>query len=143
MSSFDLWFLCPVIQSSISYWQTSAGCVTQVPSFSACLDNWYLWIQPQCLLDTFALMTAATRSVNLELHDKVKPILSCLGGPSPIVLGVQASMKKTNTTFPANRHHPCRPQCARTQRADGERPPFHVRWCSQSARAPHELCPRT
>ena len=81
-----------------------------------------------------------------------KDTLSCLGGhlqnqgdiePSPVVLGEQASRETNQTTLPANRHHACRPQCTRTQRADGERPPFHVRWCSQSAHASHELCPRT
>ena len=87
----------------------------------ACLDDWYIWIKPQHLLQTFVFI--ATRSVNLELQpskiqiwrascqdpippeppDKVKLTLSCLGGhlhihgdiePSPIVLGEQASMEK-------------------------------------------------
>ena len=89
---------------------------------------WYLWIKLQYLLEIFALMAAATRSVNLELqrskiqvwrascpdpipqelHDQVKPTLSCLGGhlriqgyiePSPIVLGEQATMVKTTQRF--------------------------------------------
>ena len=32
------------------------------------LDDWYVWIKPQSLLQTFALITAATRSVNLQLQ---------------------------------------------------------------------------
>ena len=31
----------------------------------AYLDGWYLWIKPQCLLQTIADITAATRSVNI------------------------------------------------------------------------------
>ena len=94
----------------------------------ACLDDWYLWIKPQDLPQTFALITAATRSVNLELQpskvqiwrasyqdpipaelqDKVRHTLSCLRGrlqihgdiePSPVVLGEQASMEKTTQRF--------------------------------------------
>ena len=34
----------------------------------AYLDDWYLWINLQYLLQTFALMVTATRSVNLELQ---------------------------------------------------------------------------
>ena len=88
----------------------------------AFLDDWYLWIKPHCPLDIFALITAATRSVNFEpqpseiqvwrascqdpvpheLLDKVKITLSCLGGhleihePSPIVLGEHATLEKPN-----------------------------------------------
>ena len=91
-------------------------------------DDWYLLIKPQYLLQTFALMTTATRSVNLEpqpskiqvcrasspdpippeLQDKVKLTLSSLGGhlqitgdiePSPSVLGEQASKEKTTQLF--------------------------------------------
>ena len=94
----------------------------------AYLDDWYLWIKPQYLLQTFALITAATRSVNLalqstktqvwkgscqdpippEFQDKVTLTLSCLGGhlqihgdiePSPVVLGEQASIEKTTQRF--------------------------------------------
>ena len=89
----------------------------------AYLDDWYLWIKPQCLLQTIADITAATRSVNLalqstkrqvwkgtcqnhppEFQDKVTLTLSCLGGhlqihgdtePSPVVLGERATMEKT------------------------------------------------
>ena len=69
----------------------------------AYLDDWYLLIKPQYLLQTFALIKAATRSVNLELQpskvqiwrascqdpipaelqDKVRLTLSCLEGASP------------------------------------------------------------
>ena len=92
------------------------------------LDDWYLWIKPQCLLQTIAVITAATRSVNLalrstktqvwkgscqdpippEFQDKVTLTLSCLGGhlqihgdtePSPVVLGEQATMEKTTQRF--------------------------------------------
>ena len=94
----------------------------------AYLDDWYLWIKPQCLLQTIAVITAATRSVNLalqstktqvwkgscqdpippEFQDKVTLTLSCLGGhlqihgdtePSPVVLGEQATMEKTTQRF--------------------------------------------
>ena len=90
----------------------------------AYLDDWYLWIKPQYLLQTVAIITVATRSVNLDLQstktqvwkgscqdpsppefqDKVTLTLSCLGGhlqshgdiePSPVVLGEQTSMEKT------------------------------------------------
>ena len=90
----------------------------------AYLDDWYLWIKPQYLLQTIAAITTATRSVNLalqstktqvwkgscqdpippEFQDKVTLTLSCLGGhlqihgdtePSPVVLGEQTTMEKT------------------------------------------------
>ena len=32
------------------------------------LNDWYLWIKPQQIIETFALMAVATRSVNLELQ---------------------------------------------------------------------------
>ena len=92
------------------------------------MDDWYLWIKPQCLLQTIAVITAATRSVNLalqstktqvwkgscqdpitpEFQDMVTLTLSCLGGhlhihgdvePSPVVLGEQATMEKTTQRF--------------------------------------------
>ena len=94
----------------------------------AYLDDWYLWIKPQCLLQTIAVITAATRSVNLapqstktqvwkgscedpippEFQDMVTLTLSCLGGylqihgdiePSPVVQGEQAIMEKTTQRF--------------------------------------------
>ena len=94
----------------------------------AYLDDWYLWIKPHCLLQTIAVITAATRSVSLalqttktqiwkgscqdpippEFQDKVTLTLSCLGGhlqihgdtePSPVVLGEQATMEKTTQRF--------------------------------------------
>ena len=94
----------------------------------AYLDDWYLWIKQQYLLQTIAVITVATRSVNLalqstkiqvwkgscqdpvppEFQDKVTLTLSCLGGhlqihgdtePSPGVLGEQATMEKTAQRF--------------------------------------------
>ena len=94
----------------------------------AYLDDWYLWIKPQCLLQTIAVITAATSSVNLalqttktqiwkgscqdpippEFQDKVTLTLSCLGGHlqihgdtenRPVVLGEQATMEKTTQRF--------------------------------------------
>ena len=94
----------------------------------AYLDDWYLWIKPQFLLQTIAVITAATRSVNLalqstktqvwkgscqdpippEFQDKVTLTLSCLDGhlqihgntePSPVVLGEQATMEKPTQRF--------------------------------------------
>ena len=108
------------------------------------LGDWYLWIKKQYLLQTFVLI-AATRSVNLELQPskihiwrascqdpsppellgKIKLTRSCLG---PIVLGEQAFMEKTTQRF----------RRMTTTLAD-----LQVCWCSQSARAPHELCART
>ena len=66
----------------------------------AYLDDWYIWITPQFLPDALALVTAATRSINLGLQpskiqvwaasgtdpiplhllEKVKPTLECLSG---------------------------------------------------------------
>ena len=92
------------------------------------LDDWYLWIKPQYLLQTMAAITTATRSVTLalqstktqvwrgscqdpipsEFQDKVTLTLSCLGGhlqihgdvePSPVVLGEQTTMEKTTQRF--------------------------------------------
>ena len=94
----------------------------------AYLDDWHLWIKPQYLLQTIAVITAATRSVNLalqstktqvwkgscqdpippEFQDKVTLTISCLGGhlqihgdiePSPVVLGEQTTMEKTTQRF--------------------------------------------
>ena len=81
----------------------------------ACLDDWYNWIKPRYLLQTFHLMVTATRSVNLELQPSKIQVwrASCsdtlsLGGhlqirggiePSPIVLGEQATMVKTTQRF--------------------------------------------
>ena len=105
-----------------------ARITTQAPNSFAYLDAWYLWIKPQCLLQTIAVITTATRSVNLALQstktqvwkgscqdpnppdfqDKVTHTLSCLGGhlqihgdtePSPVVLGEQATMEKTIQRF--------------------------------------------
>ena len=95
----------------------------------AYLDDWYLWIKPQCLLQTIAVITAATRSVNLALQSTKTQNLErllprsqfhpssktrsrshsvVLGGhlqihgdtePSPVVLGEQATMEKTTQRF--------------------------------------------
>ena len=92
----------------------------------AYLDDWYLWIKPQFLLQTITVITAATRSVNLAVQstktqvwkgscqdpippgfqDKVTLTLSCLGGhlqihgdTEPVVLGEQATMEKTTQRF--------------------------------------------
>ena len=94
----------------------------------AYLDDWQLWIKPQYLLQTIAIITVATRSVNLalqvtktqvwrascqdpsppEFQDKVALTLSCLGGhlqshgdiePSPVVLGEQVNMEQTIQRF--------------------------------------------
>ena len=115
-------------QYSVQSWRSFARITTQAPKLFAYLDDWYLWIKPQCLLQTIAVITAATRSVNLalqstktqvwkgscqdlippEFQDKVTLTLSCLGGhlqihgdtePSPVVLGEQATMEKTTQRF--------------------------------------------
>ena len=94
----------------------------------AYLDDWYLWVKPQFLLQTIAAVTTATRSVNLalqttktqvwkgschdpippEFQDKVTLTLSSLGGhlqihgdtePSPVVLCEQTTMEKTTKRF--------------------------------------------
>ena len=63
------------------------------------LDDWYLRVKPQCLPDALVLVSASTRSINLQLQsskiqqrascpdpvhpellEKVKPTLNCLGG---------------------------------------------------------------
>ena len=128
MSSLDLSYFCghyPVLRSVLA-----DICRLHDPGAKlfAYLDDWYVWIKPQYLLQTFVLIAAATRSVNLELQpskiqlwrascqdpitaelqDKIKLSLSCLGGhlqirgdiePSPIVLGEQATMEKTTQRF--------------------------------------------
>ena len=115
----------PVLRSVMA--QLCTHCDTGAKLF-AYLDDWYLWIKPECLLQTIAVITAATRSVNLalrstqtqvwkgscqdpippEFRDKVRLTLSCLGGhlqiqgdtdPSPVVLGEQATMEKTIQRF--------------------------------------------
>ena len=89
----------------------------------AYLDDWYIWIKPQYLLQTFALATvnhelqpseiqvwraSCQDPFPPELQDKVKLTLSCLGRhlqiqgdiePGPTVLGEQASMEKTAQRF--------------------------------------------
>ena len=97
-------------------------------SLPSLMTDWYLCIKPHCLNYALVLISAATRSLNLELRpskiqvwmascpdaifqellDKVIPTLSCLGGhlhiqgdsePSPVVLGEQATMEKTTRRF--------------------------------------------
>ena len=93
----------------------------------AYLDDWYLWIKPQFLLQTIAVITDATRSVNLalqstktqvwkgscqdpippEFQDKVTLTSVACGHlqihgdtePSLVVLGEQATMEKTTRHF--------------------------------------------
>ena len=145
-------------------WQTFAGNMTQAQSFFAYLGDWYLWIKPQCLLPTFALITAATRSVNLELQpskiqiwrascqdpipaklqDKVRLTPSCLGSISKFTAtcspGRAGLHGEDNTTLSENCHYTCRPQRRGTQWVVSERPTLHVCWCSKSARSAHEFC---
>ena len=106
----------------------------------AYLDDWYLWIKPQCLLPTFALITPATRSANLSNLSTPKyrsggPLArtqfllsyktrsdshsAALGGASPTSLrhrtqpcctGRAGLHGKNNTTLAENCHYTCRPQ---------------------------------
>ena len=123
----------------------------------AYLDDWYLWIKPQCLLQTIAVITAATRSVNLapqstktqvwkgscqdpippEFQDKVTLTLSCLGGhlqihgdtePSPVVLGEQATMEKTTQRFQKIATTLADLNAEGLNVPDCERSAHHVRW---------------
>ena len=61
----------------------------------AYLDDWYIWIKPQYLLQALGLITAATRSVNLEL----KPFkIQSFGEPlarTPFLLKLQDEVKLT------------------------------------------------
>ena len=115
----------PVLRSALAELRTHYDSGVEIFAY---LDDWCLWIKPQCLLQTIAVITAATRSVNLavestktqvwrascqdpnppEFQDKVTLTLSCLGGhlqihgdiePSPVVLGEQATMEKTTQRF--------------------------------------------
>ena len=101
----------------------------------AYLDDWYLCMKPQYLLQTIAVITAATRSVNLaphstkiqvwkgscqdptppEFQDKVTLTLSCLGGhlqthgdiePQPCCCGGAGHHGENNTTLSEICHHP-------------------------------------
>ena len=47
----------------------------------AYLDDWYLWIKPQYLLQTIAAITTATRSVNLALQSTKTRVERLLPGP--------------------------------------------------------------
>ena len=117
-------------------WRSFAHITSHAKLF-AYLDDWYLWIKPH-LRQRIAVITAATRSVNLalqstktqvwkgscqdtippEFQDKVTLTLSCLGRhlqihgdtePSPVVLGEQTT-RENNTTLSENCHHTSRPQ---------------------------------
>ena len=111
-------FLRPSTLYSGLLWQTSADYMTQVPSSLPTWTTGTLWIKPQYLLQTFTLITTATRAVNLTLHPtKIQvwrascqdPVpLTCLGGhlqmhgdieSSPVALGEQASLEKTAQRF--------------------------------------------
>ena len=78
----------------------------------AYLDDWYLWIKPQFLLQkstkTQVWKGSCQDPIPPEFQDKVTLTLSCLGGhlqihgdtePSPVVLGEQATMEKTTQRF--------------------------------------------
>ena len=156
----------PVLRSDMAQLCTHYDSGAKLFAF---LDDWYLWIKPQCLLQTIAVITAATRLVNLalqstktqvwrascqdpippECQDKVTITLSCLGGhlqihgdmePSPVVLGEQATMEKTTHRF----------QRIATTLADLNAEglnvqavndlPHHVRGRSKSTCPSHELC---
>ena len=91
----------------------------------AYLDDWYLWIKPQCLLQTIAVITAATRSVNLalqstktqiwkgscqdpippEFQDKVRLTLSCLGGHLQIHGETEPSLSFWASRLPWRKQH--------------------------------------
>ena len=128
MSSVNVWFSAvvdPVLRSVMAQLCTHYDSGAKLFAY---LDDWYLWIKPQCLLQTIAVITAATRSVNLalqstkaqvwksscedpippEFQDKVTLTLSCLEGhlqihgdtdPSPVVLGESQSFQKIATTL--------------------------------------------
>ena len=135
----------------------------------AYLDDWYMWIKPQFLLQTIAVITATTRSVDLalqstktkvwkgscqdpippEFQDKVTLTLSCLGGhpqihgdtePSPVVLGEQATMEKTTQRFQKIATTLADLNAEGLKCADRERSTHHVRWCCQSTCPSYVLC---
>ena len=55
-------------QYFVQSWRSFALITTQAPKLFAYLDDWYLWIKPQFLLQTIAVITATTRSVKLALQ---------------------------------------------------------------------------
>ena len=157
------WFLCIG-----QLWRSSAHFTIRVPKLFAYLDDWYLWIKPQCLLQTIAVITAATRSVNLALQSTKTQVRkgSCLDPippefqtrshshsvawrtstnpwrhwAQPCFLGEQTIMEKTTQRF----------QKIATTLADlnaeglnaqaCERSTHHVCGCCKSTCPPHELC---
>ena len=110
----------PVLRSVMTQLCTHYDSIAKLFAY---MDDWYLWIKPQCLLQTIAVITAATRSVDHqdtgverllpdpippEFQDKVTLTLSCLGGhlqihgdtePSPVVLGEQNTIENTTQRF--------------------------------------------
>ena len=60
--------LRPLTLTFDTCWLTAAANLTPGAKLFAYLDDWYLWIKPQHLLETLAFLATATRSVNLELQ---------------------------------------------------------------------------
>ena len=144
------------------------GCHLSACGFSAVVDPVLRSIMAQLCIhyDTGAKLFA--RSVNLALQstktqvwkgscqdpvppeflDKVTLTLSCLGGhlqihgetePSPVVLGEQATMEKTQS-FQKIATTLADLNAEGLKCADSERPTHYVCGCSKSARPTHELC---
>ena len=61
-------FQLPLTLYSGQFWRSFAHITTQALFSLPTWTNWYQWIKPQCLLQTIAVITAATRSVNLALQ---------------------------------------------------------------------------
>ena len=102
------------------------------------LDDWYLWIKPQCILQTIAVITAPDQSTLLyspprhkcgkalartpiHLSSKTRKVtltLSCLGSHLQIHADIEPQQccseradhhGENNTTLSENCHHTCRP----------------------------------
>ena len=165
MSSVDVWLsaaIDPVLRFVVA---EIRGLHDPGAKLFAYLDDWYVWItvltadicphgdsnhiSQHCTpVSKIQVWRASCQEpIPPELQDKVKLTLSCLGGhlnihgdigPSPIVLGEQAFMEKSTQRF----------QRIATTLADLNAEGLnaqtvHVCWCSQSARASHELRSRT
>ena len=126
----------PVLRSVMAQLCTHYGSGAKLFAY---LDDWYLWIKPQCLLQTIAVITAATRSVNLALQSSKTQVWkgSCqdpvpaefqdkvthtqLSGwtssnswrhrTQPCCSGRADLHGENNTTLLENCHHTCRRQC--------------------------------
>ena len=61
-------FQLSLTQYFFQSWRSFARIYDSGAKLFAYLDDWYLWIKPQFLLQTIAVITAATRSVNLALQ---------------------------------------------------------------------------